>query len=179
MGKLQWAAAETTGTPGVQGLSQVPCEALKTKGLKMAQSLEPSRKNKLLCPTPRQDNATGLSYKKFTSQISGMIPESLCKTYILLELCCLLLDLVKKFRSKSIFSHHIKRDISFPHRLWFFSRPQAKLQLHNWNTLNHLNCIQGCQEFNLFGERALFCMSMILTLEIIYTYYTGCFKRQT
>lgn len=81
-----------------------------------------------------------------------------CKTYILLEFCCLLLDLVKRLQvqSISIFSHHTKRGVSSPYRLWFLSHPQAKLQLHNWSMLSHLTCIQGRQEVNLFRGKSTF-----------------------
>ena len=53
-------------------------EALKTERMQSVQRPEPSQENKLLCSTPRtdvhRDNGTGLSYRKFTSQMSGIIP---------------------------------------------------------------------------------------------------------
>lgn len=67
---------------------------------------------------------------------------------ILLEFCCILLDLVKTLQAQKYihFFHHTRRGI--PSTDLLFSHLFTKLQPHLWNMIDHLIWIQGWHEEN-------------------------------
>lgn len=112
------------------------------------------------------------------SQLKGQVWHMRCRyeANILLEFCCLLLDLVKTLQAQKYihFFHHTRR--GFPSTDLLFSHLLTKLQPHLWNIIDHLIWVQGWQEENLIRVKSILlhaytAPTIRYTLYFVFWYY--------